>query len=167
MQRWGNPDKIQNPKLEIQTNRHINIRDPNGVVWNFLLFDHWDLFRISDLEFRVFRNTSSLVALSLPRWSVIYTPAKASVGGNMKLSLAAITIAAALLKALCFLFVSLMNLILPPYGGAFLALLTSVYPGYDPITGPISVFVGTVYALLTGAAAGAVFAWLYNILAGE
>jgi hypothetical protein len=85
----------------------------------------------------------------------------------MRLSLAATIIAAAVLKGLCFLFVSLMNLILPPYGGAFLAVLTSVYPGYDPTTGAISVLIGTLYALLTGAAAGAVFAWLYNILAEE
>ena len=57
----------------------------------------------------------------------------------MKLSVKSLVIAAALLKALCFLFVSLLNLILPPYGGAFLALLTSLYLGYDPMAGPISV----------------------------
>jgi hypothetical protein len=83
----------------------------------------------------------------------------------MRLSLKGIIIAAAIVNALCFLFVALMNLIVPPYGGAVLASLTSVYPGYDPTTGAISIVVGTVYALLTGAAAGAVFAWLYNLLA--
>ena len=51
----------------------------------------------------------------------------------MKLSVKSLVIAAALLTALCFLFVSLLNLILPPYGGAFLALLTSLYVGYDPM----------------------------------
>ena len=76
----------------------------------------------------------------------------------MKLSVKSLVIAAALLKALCFLFVSLLNLILPPYGGAFLALLTSLYLGYDPTAGPISVLVGTVYSLI----AGALFGWLYN-----
>jgi hypothetical protein len=50
-------------------------------------------------------------------------------GGNVKLSVKSLVIAAALLKALCFLFVSLLNLILPPYGGAFLALLTSFVCG--------------------------------------
>ena len=60
----------------------------------------------------------------------------------MKLSVKSLVIAAALLKALCFLFVSLLNSILPPYGGAFLALLTSLYVGYDPMAGPISVLVG-------------------------
>jgi hypothetical protein len=76
----------------------------------------------------------------------------------VKLSVKSLVIAAALLKALCFLFVSLLNLILPPYGGAFLALLTSLYLGYDPTVGPISVLVGTVYSLI----AGALFGWLYN-----
>ena len=80
----------------------------------------------------------------------------------MKLSVKSLVIAAALLKALCFLFVSLLNLVLPPYGGAFLALLTSVYLGYDPTAGPISVLVGTLYSLITGAVAGALFGWLYN-----
>ena len=80
----------------------------------------------------------------------------------MKLSVKSLVIAAALLKALCFLFVSLLNLVLPPYGGAFLALLTSVYLGYDPTAGPISVLVGTLYSLIAGAVAGALFGWLYN-----
>ena len=80
----------------------------------------------------------------------------------MKLSIKALVIAAALLKAFCFLFVSLLNLILPPYGGALLALLSSLYLGYDPTAGPISVFVGTVYSLIAGAVSGGLFGWLYN-----
>ncbi len=80
----------------------------------------------------------------------------------MKLSVKSLVIAAALLTALCFLFVSLLNLILPPYGGALLALLTSLYLGYDPMAGPISVLVGTLYSLIAGAVAGALFGWLYN-----
>ena len=80
----------------------------------------------------------------------------------MKLSVKSLMIAAALLKALCFLFVSLCNLILPPYGGAFLALLTSLYLGYDPTAGPFSVLLGTLYSLIAGAVAGALFGWLYN-----
>lgn len=83
----------------------------------------------------------------------------------MRLSVKSCMIAAALLKATGFLFVALMNLILPPYGGAFLALLSSVYLGYDAATGPISVLVGTLYSLIAGGFAGALFAWLYNGLA--
>ena len=82
----------------------------------------------------------------------------------MKLSVKSLVIAAALLKALCFLFVSLLNLILPPYGGALLALLSSLYLGYDPTAGAISLLVGTFYSLIAGAVAGGLFGWLYNSL---
>ena len=82
----------------------------------------------------------------------------------MKLSVKSLVIAAALLKALCFLFVSLLNLIIPPYGGALLALLSSLYLGYDPTAGPISLLVGTLYSLIAGAVAGGLFGWLYNSL---
>jgi len=80
----------------------------------------------------------------------------------VKLSVKSLVIVAALLTALCFLFVSLLNLILPPYGGSLLALLTSLYLGYDPMAGLISVLVGTLYSLISGAVAGALFGWLYN-----
>ena len=80
----------------------------------------------------------------------------------MKLSVKSLVIAGALLDGLCFLFVSLVNLILPPYGGAYLALLTSLYPGYDPTARPISLLVGTIYSLIAGGVAGALFGWLYN-----
>jgi hypothetical protein len=82
----------------------------------------------------------------------------------VKLSVKSLVIAAALLKALCFLFVSLLNLIIPPYGGALLALLSSLYLGYDPTAGPISLLVGTLYSLIAGAVAGGLFGWLYNSL---
>ena len=82
----------------------------------------------------------------------------------MRLSVKALVIAAALIKAIGFLFVALMNLVLPPYGGPFLLLLSSVYWRYDPSAGPISVLVGTLYSLLVGGVAGALFGWLYNAL---
>jgi hypothetical protein len=58
----------------------------NELVWNFVLFDHLDLFRISDFEFRAFSlllipwrplrlcaSHSALIA-ALPRWvSVVNT----------------------------------------------------------------------------------------------
>jgi hypothetical protein len=83
----------------------------------------------------------------------------------MKLSLKAMIIAGALFKGIGFLFVSLMNLVLRPYGGAYLALLTSIYPGYDPVSGPLGIVVGTFYSLIAGALAGLVFGWLYNFFA--
>jgi hypothetical protein len=80
----------------------------------------------------------------------------------MKLSLKSFIIAAALFQALGFLFVSLLNVILPPYGGAWLAILSSLYLGYRPEMGPVSIIIGALYALLAGGVAGALFAWLYN-----
>ena len=80
----------------------------------------------------------------------------------MKLSIKALALAAAILKTIVFLFVALMNLILPPYGGAFLAMLNSVYLGYDPTTGPFSMIIGVLYSLIAGGIAGAVFGWIYN-----
>jgi predicted ABC-type sugar transport system permease subunit len=83
----------------------------------------------------------------------------------MKLSLKSMIIAGALFKALCFLFISLLNLILRPYGGAYLAILISLYPGYDPISIPVGMIVGTLYSLLAGGLAGLLFGWLYNFFA--
>lgn len=83
----------------------------------------------------------------------------------MKLSLRAMIIAGAAFKAIAFLFISLMNLLFRPYGGAYLALLTSVYPGYDPVSGPLGIIVGTLYSLIAGALAGLLFGWAYNFFA--
>jgi hypothetical protein len=83
----------------------------------------------------------------------------------MKLSLGAVIIAGALFKAIVFLFIALMNLILRPYGGAYLAMLTSLYPGYDPASGPAAIIVGVLYSLLVGALAGLLFGAIYNFLA--
>ena len=80
----------------------------------------------------------------------------------MTLSLKAMIIAGALFKAVVFLFISLMNLLLRPYGGAYLAILSSLYPGYDPVSGPIGMIVGTLYSLLAGALGGLLFGCLYN-----
>jgi len=80
----------------------------------------------------------------------------------MKLSIKAMMIAGALFKAIVFLFISFMNFILRPYGGAYLALLSSLYPGYDPINVPIALILGTIYSLIAGALAGLLFGCLYN-----
>ena len=85
----------------------------------------------------------------------------------MKLSLKAMIIAGALFKGVVFVFISLMNLLLRPYGGAYLAMLTSLYPGYDPVNVPIALVVGTLYSLFAGALAGLLFGWLYNLFAAR
>ncbi len=85
----------------------------------------------------------------------------------MKLSLKAMIIAGALFKAGVFLFISLMNLALRPYGGGYLAMLSSLYPGYDPVSVPIALVVGTLYSVLAGGLAGLLFGWLYNFFAAR
>jgi len=50
--------KIRNPKLEIRNKREtVKVRIQkleigNELVWDFLQFEHLDLFRISEFEFR-------------------------------------------------------------------------------------------------------------------
>ena len=81
----------------------------------------------------------------------------------MKLSLRAMIIAGALFETVVFLFISVMNLVLRPYGGAYLAILTSLYPGYDPVNWPIAIIIGTLYSLLAGGVAGFLFGYFYNL----
>jgi hypothetical protein len=80
----------------------------------------------------------------------------------MKLSVRALVFAGALVKVLSFLFIALLNVTWPPYGGAYLGMMTSVDPGYRPKTGPISIVIGVLYAFAAGGAASAIFGWLYN-----
>lgn len=63
------------------------------------------------------------------------------------------------------LIVAVANLIWPSYGRAFLDLAASLYPGYHPGSGLVSVITATLYGLVDGAVGGAVFAWLYNFVA--
>ena len=83
----------------------------------------------------------------------------------MKLSVKSLIIAGALFKALSFLLISILNVIWRPYGGAYLAMMSSLYPYYDPTAVPASMLLGTLYALISGAVAGALFGWLYNFFA--
>ena len=80
----------------------------------------------------------------------------------MRLSVKALTYTAAILWGLCFLFVGVGNLLWTPYGEAFLEVMSSVYPGYDPAATLGNVIVGTLYAIVDGAIGGALFGWLYN-----
>ena len=85
----------------------------------------------------------------------------------MKLNIKAMAITAGLLWALCMFLTGMANLIWPPYGQPFLELMDSVYPGYDAVPKFGEVIVGTLYGLVDGAIGVAVFAWLYNCLAGK
>jgi hypothetical protein len=59
-------------------------------------------------------------------------------GGNVKAFTKIFSYRRSLLKAIGFLCVALMNLVLPPYCGRFLALLSSVSLGYDAAAGPLA-----------------------------
>lgn len=85
----------------------------------------------------------------------------------MKLNIKALAMTAAITWGGCFLLVALANLVWPSYGGAWLRLGESIYPGYAGPTGFGSVIVVTLYAFLDGAVAGAVFGWLYNVFAAS
>jgi hypothetical protein len=83
----------------------------------------------------------------------------------MRLSVIALASTAGVFWGGAILMVALANLIWPSYGGAFLELTASLYPGYQPGSGFGSVVMGTLYGLVDGAVSGAVFAWLYNLFA--
>jgi hypothetical protein len=85
----------------------------------------------------------------------------------MRLNVTALALTAGILWGAAILVVGLANLVWPTYGRAFLDLAASVYPGYHAGFGLGSVVVGTLYGLVDGAIGGAVFAWLYNSLAGR
>ena len=85
----------------------------------------------------------------------------------MKLSIKGLTIAGGIMWALGILIVGILNILSPEYGGEFLKLMASVYPGYKASGEIVDVIVGTLYALLDGAAAGFVFALLYNAFVGK
>lgn len=85
----------------------------------------------------------------------------------MRLHTSAVSLAAALMWGGAVLLVAVLNLLVPPYGGTFLQLVASIYPGYHPGMGAGSVLIGTLWALLDGAVGGAIFAWLYNLFAGR
>ncbi len=83
---------------------------------------------------------------------------------SMRINVIALSITVALFWSAAILIVASANLIWPSYGGAFLELAASIYPGYDPGAGIASIITGTLYGLVDGAVAGAVFGWLYNFI---
>jgi ABC-type phosphate transport system permease subunit len=85
----------------------------------------------------------------------------------MKLDVKAMAITVGLLWGILAMFLTgVANLIWPAYGKAFLDVMASVYPGYTPGGGFGQVITGTLYGVVDGAIAGAVFAWLYNRFVG-
>ncbi|NIO11859.1 MAG: hypothetical protein GTO40_29065 [Deltaproteobacteria bacterium] len=83
----------------------------------------------------------------------------------MKLSVKSLTLTSAILWGGVCLFVAVLNAIWPDYGKAFLDVVSSIYPGYEVAGTLASIVIGTLYAMLDGAVAGALFAWIYNCFA--
>jgi hypothetical protein len=85
----------------------------------------------------------------------------------MKLSPKALALTCALLWGGGLLFVGLVNLKVPWYGGSFLHAMSSVYPGFHDTGNLTDLLVGTGEALLDGVVGGALFALLYNAVIGR
>lgn len=83
----------------------------------------------------------------------------------MKLNVAALAIACAILWGACVFLVGLADMAVPGYGGAFLAMVASIYPGFHAGANFLVLLLGTGLALADGAIAGAIVAWLYNVVA--
>ena len=54
----------------------------------------------------------------------------------------------------------------PDYGGDFLRIVSSVYPGADTALKLGRVLLGTLYGFVDGGIAGSLFGWLYSAFAG-
>jgi len=60
------------------------------------------------------------------------------------------------------LLVGLIHMAAPSYGGEFLRMMSSVYPGADTAPTLARVLLGTVYGFVDGAIAGCVFGLLFD-----
>ncbi len=84
----------------------------------------------------------------------------------MRVSLKAISLSSAILWGLAILLVGLIHMAEPSYGGDFLRMMSSVYPGADTAPTLGRVLLGTIYGFVDGAVAGFLFGWLYSTFAG-
>ena len=84
----------------------------------------------------------------------------------MRVSLKAITLSSAILWGFAMLFVGLIHMAAPSYGGDFLRIMSSVYPGADTAPTLARVLLGTVYGFVDGGIAGCLFGLLYSAISG-
>lgn len=83
------------------------------------------------------------------------------------ISIKAVTLSSALMWGGAMLVVGLINLADASYGGAFLHLMSSVYPGADTTRTIGKVALGAIYGFVDGAAAGYIFSALYKLFVRE
>jgi hypothetical protein len=82
----------------------------------------------------------------------------------MKLSIKKFALSCSIIWGLAIFIVSSANMMWPDYGNDFLTIIASIYPGYEAMNGFKSIIIGTLYAFVDAAIAGAIFAWLYNTI---
>ena len=85
----------------------------------------------------------------------------------MKLSVQALALACALIWGGGIALTALAHLAVPSYGSAFLAFVSSIYPGFDGGHSFADALKGIGYGLVDGGVGGAILAWLYNLLASR
>ena len=86
----------------------------------------------------------------------------------MKLDVKALALTGGLIWGILAMFLSgVANLIWAGYAQGFLDVMASVYPGYNAAPSFGQVIIGTLYGVVDGAIAGALFAWVYNCFAQD
>jgi len=85
----------------------------------------------------------------------------------MKLSVKATALSCGVVWGGAMLACGILNLAKKSYGRRFLKMMSSMYPGFHNSRTVPDVLVGAGYGFTDGAAAGALYATLYNRFAGE
>lgn len=86
----------------------------------------------------------------------------------MKLDVKALALTGGLIWGILAMFLSgVANLIWSGYAQGFLDVMASVYPGYNATASFGQVIIGTLYGVVDGAIAGALFALVYNCFAQD
>jgi hypothetical protein len=83
----------------------------------------------------------------------------------MGLNVKAVALASAIVWGLLMLAIGLANMTWPQYGGSFLRVMASIYPGYIHDGSLYQVMIGSTYAAVDALIGGAIFAWIYNLFA--
>jgi hypothetical protein len=78
----------------------------------------------------------------------------------------AMTGASAILLGACMLIVGLLNMRFASYGGDFLRMMSSVYPGFHDSRTIGQVILGTIYGFVDGGILGYIFSSLYRWASG-
>lgn len=85
----------------------------------------------------------------------------------MKLSIRGLALAGGIVWGLACLLCAIANALWPPYAQDFLTMVASFYPGYDAQPVPAQIVLVGAYAFVDGLIAGALIAWLHNLLRGR